>query len=89
MNMHADSQAISDKAFPLALGQNGEVLKLCAFQLGKGLSRRLAGLGLHLGSTVRILHRQGNGSVVVERDNNRVALGAAMTRKILVAHQPA
>lgn len=72
------------KAFPLALAQNGERLRIAAFRSGKGLSRKLGTLGLKKGSEVTVAQRQRGGGVVVSQGSNRVALGAATAQMILV-----
>jgi Fe2+ transport system protein FeoA len=87
---HADSAAVGDaptddaKGFPLALARSGERLRIATFKTGKGLCKRLGGLGLHKGSVVEVVLRQMNGSVVVSHDNNRVALGAGTAQMIIV-----
>ncbi|MBL6957847.1 MAG: ferrous iron transport protein A [Rhodospirillales bacterium] len=86
--MQADPHNLEAKAFPLALAQGGERLRIAAFKTGKGLGMKLSTLGLHVGSEVEVLHRQINGSVVVSRDSNRVALGAGMAQKIMVTLSP-
>ena len=82
--MSDEPLAAQPKAFPLALARGGERLRIAAFRTGKGLGKRLGGLGLHKGSVVEVVHRQMNGSVVVSHDNNRVALGAGAAQKIIV-----
>jgi ferrous iron transport protein A len=72
------------KAFPLALAQDGERLRIAAFRSGKGLSRKLGTLGLKKGSDVTVAQRQRGGGVVVSQGSNRVALGAATAQMILV-----
>jgi ferrous iron transport protein A len=69
-------------AFPLNLAQSGEKLRITAFRTSKGLGKRLGGLGLRVGSVVQIVQRQRNGSVVVARENNRIALGSGATQQI-------
>ena len=80
------NQSVGEKAFPLALAQSGEYLRIASFKSGKGLSKRLGDLGLHIGSEVKVIHRQRNGSVVVSDGNNRIALGCGATQMIVVAH---
>ncbi|MHB9021410.1 MAG: FeoA family protein [Halothiobacillus sp.] len=47
------------------------------------LAKRLEGMGIHAGSELEIMQREG-GTLVVRVGNMRVALGAGMTHKILV-----
>ena len=84
--MTVDALVDQAKAFPLALGRSGERLRIAAFDAGKELTKRLGSLGLHEGSEVEVLLRQVNGSVVVSRDNMRLALGAGTAWKIIVRH---
>ena len=72
------------KAFPLALARSGERLRIAAFRTGKGLGKRLGGLGLHKGSVIEVALHQMNGSVVVTHENTRIALGAAAAQMIIV-----
>lgn len=87
--VRASGPTADEKAFPLALAANGERLRIVAFRTGKGLSKRLGGLGLHKGSIVEVALRQTNGSVVVSHDGNRVALGASTAQMIIVTLSPA
>lgn len=71
-------------AFPLALAVEDEHVRISGVKAGKGLTHRLMDLGLPIGSEVRIVQRGVSGSVVVARDTLRVALGAGMSRKVVV-----
>ena len=73
------------QAFPLALAKGGERLRIVAYRTGKGLSRKMASLGLPLGSEVEVVHCQAGGAMLVARGPTRVALGAAAAQKIQVA----
>ena len=70
-------------SFQLALAQDEQWLRVVSLQAGRNLDRRLTGLGLNVGSRVRVLQRRGGG-VVIARDTVRVALGAGVAAKILV-----
>ena len=50
---------------------------------GRGLARRLLGLGLRVGSEVAVLHHRGRGVVVASGDT-RVALGGGIAGKLWV-----
>lgn len=76
------------KAFPLALASSGERLRIAGFKTGKGLGKRLGGLGLHRGSMVDVVLHQRNGAVVLTHDNTRIALGAAAAQMIIVTLAP-
>lgn len=50
---------------------------------GHELHRKLRGLGIRLGTPVRIEHRRGSG-LVVAVGNTRVALGGGIVEKLLI-----
>ncbi|NBC48816.1 MAG: ferrous iron transport protein A [Gammaproteobacteria bacterium] len=50
---------------------------------GRELRRKLRGLGIRLGSRIRIEHRRGSG-LVVSSGSVRVALGGGIVDKLLV-----
>ncbi|PLX34165.1 MAG: ferrous iron transport protein A [Hyphomicrobiales bacterium] len=79
---HIDEQK---HAFPLALAAEGEEVCIYAMKGGKGLSRKLMDLGLSLGSSLKVMQRRPGGALVVARGNLRVALGAGMAQKVVVA----
>jgi len=83
-NPEAGEQAAWSRAFPLALAALGEPVRISALDLGAGLRRRLRDLGLPMGAEIRALQRLGNGAMVVTRGALRVALGAEMTRQVMV-----
>ncbi len=70
--------------FPLSTATTGERLVIAAMEAGKGLRRRMADLGLPIGSEIEVIHRREGGRLIVAREMSRVALGASMTRKIMV-----
>ena len=78
------SGATGDSGFPLSSASTGERLVIAALQAGKGLRRRLADLGLPVGSEIEVVHCRQGGRLIVAREMSRVALGASMTRKIMV-----
>ena len=51
---------------------------------GRGLTSRLAALGLVAGSPLEVLQNSGRGPVLVRVHNTRVALGRNEARKVLV-----
>jgi len=71
-------------AFPLTGAAAGDSVRVLSFAAGKGLRRRLNDLGLPLGATIEVVHRQGSGRMVVARNHVRNALGAGMAQKIMV-----
>ena len=50
---------------------------------GHELHRKLRGLGIHVGTKVRIEHRRGSG-LVVSVGNSRVALGGGIVEKLRI-----
>ena len=61
----------------------GVVAHIAEIQGGRGLTRRLLGLGLRVGSAVTVLHHRGQG-VVLSNGDTRVALGGGVTEKLWV-----
>lgn len=51
---------------------------------GHELHRKLRGLGIRLGTEVRVEHRRGSG-LVVSVGNTRVALGGGIVEKLLIS----
>jgi ferrous iron transport protein A len=72
----AQSQSLAD----LTPGASGRIV---AINGGRELSRRLLGLGLRVGSEVRVEHRRGRG-LVVSAGATRIALGGGIVEKLLV-----
>lgn len=71
--------------FRLSEAVAGDHLIISALHAGKELGRRLADLGLPIGTRIEVVHRQPGGRMIVGRDFSRVALGSGMTDKILVS----
>jgi len=85
----AGQEEIGDAhAFPLALASEGEEVRITSVRAGKGLTHKLAALGLPIGSQLRVHQRRPGGAMVVGRDNLRVALGAGMSYKVMVVLLP-
>ncbi|MBB1125873.1 FeoA domain-containing protein [Thiospirillum jenense] len=64
----------------LPLGTTARIVRIAG---GRDLNRRLLGLGLHIGSEIRIEHRRGRGFVVAAGET-RIALGGGIVEKLLV-----
>lgn len=71
------------KPFALGLAAEGRPLRIVSLRAGRNLDRRLADLGLNIGSEISVVQRQGSG-LVIARDAVRVAVGAGMAMKIFV-----
>lgn len=71
-------------AFPLMLANEGERVRILAFSHGRSMDRKLADLGLPVGSELVVMARQQGGPMVVARDSVRIALGSGIAHRILV-----
>jgi len=72
------------QGFPLALAAKGARLLVAALRAERRLAKRLGDLGLRRGAEIEVVHCRGDGSVVVQRHNARLALGMQTAAKILV-----
>ncbi len=70
--------------FPLTLAAKGARLLVAALEAERRLVKRLGDLGLRRGAEIEVVHRRGDGSLVVLRHNSRLALGAQTASRILV-----
>jgi ferrous iron transport protein A len=70
-------------AYPLAMADEGETVRIVALMGGTGLDRRMTEMGLNVGAEVVVRNRQGGGLVVM-RGETRFALGSGMAHKIMV-----
>ncbi len=70
---------------PLALGKLpvGGRARIVEIRGGRDLTRRLLGLGLRIGSDVRVEHHRGRG-LVVSVGATRIALGGGIVEKLFV-----
>ena len=69
---------------PLAMASPGEEVQLVAIHGGQRMRKRLADLGLNMGMTVRIMHRNDDGPLILAVKDSRLAVGRGMAHKILV-----
>ena len=80
-----DAYSANVAAFPLMLATVGERVRIVAIGQGRGIDRKLADLGLTTGSEVTIMTAAtGGGSLVVARDDVRLALGRGIAHRLLV-----
>ncbi len=71
----------------LPVGRAALVVRLAG---GHGMQGRLASMGLHVGSQVRLLHApRGSGPALVGIGQTRLAIGRGMAERILVSPVPA
>lgn len=80
-----DALSGSLATFPLLLASEGERVRIVAFRSGREMERKLADLGLPVGSEITIVSRHGGGPLVVARDHVRIAIGAGIAHRVLVA----
>jgi ferrous iron transport protein A len=72
-------------AFPLMLAGDGESLRIAALNGGRGFVFKMTEMGLPVGSELTVVHRDRGGSIVVARNDTRIALGAGMAHRIMVS----
>lgn len=72
---------------PLAMVGSGEVVQVVNVRAGRGLSRRLADMGLLPGTEVRVMSGHGPGPLVLEVKGTRLALGHGIAQKVMVAER--
>ncbi|MEA3640186.1 MAG: FeoA family protein [Lamprobacter sp.] len=65
----------------LAAGSSAVITQIAG---GHELHRKLRGLGIRVGTQVRVEHRRGSG-LVVSVGNSRIALGGGIGEKLLIA----
>jgi ferrous iron transport protein A len=68
---------------PLPALPPGIAARIAEVRGGRGFARRLLGLGLRVGSEVRVLHHRGRG-LVLSCGDTRIALGGGIADKLWV-----
>jgi len=76
-----------NSCLPLAMVGTGEVITVVGVNAGRGLTKRLADMGLVPGTKLRIVNSQISGPVIVEVRGSRLALGRGIAQKIMVEEQ--
>ena len=71
-------------AFPLAMANEGELVKIVGVTGGKKLSKRLITMGMIENTKLQILQRQQGTGLVVLCGETRLALGTGIAHKIMV-----
>ena len=69
---------------PLAMVRPGEVVTMAGIRAGRGLTRRLADMGLVPGTTLRVINSQMPGPVIIDLRGSRLVLGHGVAQKIMV-----
>ena len=72
----------------LSAAREGARVRITGLEQGAGFGRKLQALGIHVGDTVTVV-RNGGGTIIVGRDNLRVAIGRGMGGKVFVELEPA
>ena len=81
-----DMIAAGTSTFPLPLAGEGERVRIVGFRGGREMERKLADLGLSVGSEITVLRRYGKGPLLVARDSVRVGIGAGLAHRVVVSH---
>jgi ferrous iron transport protein A len=77
--------AHNGQVYPLSAAPPDQPLRLVGIHSGRGLRRRLADLGLTVGSKVKVVQRESWGPLIVAvRDDARMAIGRGVAHKIMV-----
>lgn len=79
-----DMIAAGETTFPLLLASEGERVRIVGFQSGREMERKLADLGLYVGSEVTVISRNPKGPLLVAKDSVRVGLGVGMAHRVVV-----
>jgi ferrous iron transport protein A len=74
---------MDNSAMPLAMVRAGEQVTLVAVNAGRGLTRRLADMGLYPGVSVRVIQSH-PGPFLLQLGASKLALGHGIAHKILV-----
>lgn len=76
---------MTDPLMPLAMASPGRRVKVADIKAGRGLTRRLADMGLTPGVSLRIINSQMSGPVLIDLRGSRLVLGHGVAQKILVS----
>jgi len=74
---------MDNSVMPLAMVRPGEQVTLVAVNAGRGLTRRLADMGLYPGVSVRVVQSH-PGPFLLQLGASKLALGHGIAHKILV-----
>jgi len=70
---------------PLVMAGPGEDVRLVEIRGGYGMRKRLADLGLNLGTPLRVVNANSGGPIIVAVRDCRLCLGRGMAHRIMVA----
>lgn len=77
------------QARPLSKVQAGETVKLVGIEAGRGLSSRLASMGLVPNVEITVINNTHPGPFVISVKNSKMMLGRGMANKIMVEYKRA
>jgi len=69
---------------PLTMAGPGEKVTVVGIRAGRGLTQRLADMGLNQGVTLKVISSQMPGPVLIDLRGSRLALGCGVAHKIMV-----
>ena len=69
---------------PLAIARPGEEVTIVDIRAGRGLTRRLADMGLTPETTIRVINSQMPGPVLIDLRGSRLVLGFSAAQKGMV-----
>ena len=69
---------------PLAMVSPGEEVTVVDIRAGRGLTNRLADMGLLSGTPLRIINSQMSGPILIDLRGSRLVLGCGVAQKIMV-----
>lgn len=72
---------------PLAMAAPGEVVQVIGIRAGRGLTRRLADMGLIPGVQIRVINSQMPGPIMIDLRGSRLVLGHGVAQKIMVVER--
>lgn len=74
----------SSEITALSSVKEGSTVRLARLDCGRGMSTRLASMGLRTGTEFRVVQAAGSGPIVVAVGNSRYALGRGVTDRMMV-----
>ena len=80
---HDRRTVVGERAFPLAMADEGVSVRVVALRGGEQLGRRATEMGLNIGVELVVRQREAGGLVVM-RGETRFALAGGMAHRILV-----
>ncbi len=69
---------------PLAMARPGEEVTIVDIRAGRGLTRRLADMGLTPETTIRVINSQMPGPILIDLRGSRLVLGYGVAQKVMV-----